>query len=478
MEQKTIYHPSIKLTDENIIMPNLKLVVLLLSMFVFTICHGQNNEYTWQVGVAKVKITPDAPMWMSGYAGRDRPADSVLHDLWVKSIVFSDNDKKTSVLITLDLSGISRQISGEIKNALFEKFGLTESQIIINTSHTHSGPVLKDYLSHLYPLDEEGYNAASSYTSEFKEKVIQCTANAFSDMEPAKVLTGEGLCRFQVNRRNNVESQLDKFSDLSGPNDYSVPVLKITGRQDQIKAIVFGYACHATVLNGYSWSADYPGVAQNELENHYPGSVAMFFQGCGGDQNPLPRKKISDADQYGRTLAASVINVLSNEMKEQESRLSVAYREIALKLNQPPSKETLNKIAQTDPGYYGRWATMILKDINEGNLKQEYPYPIQVWRVGSQNIFALGGEPVIEYSIRLKSIFGPESIVMGYSNDVMAYIPSVKVLREGGYEGATSQIAVGLPSTWSFSIESDIIGEFIRLAKTINVIPVMPVLIK
>lgn len=459
-------------------MSSLKFVIVLCSMFICSIGYSQNEKDIWQVGVAKVKITPAESMWMSGYAGRDRPADAVLHDLWVKSIVFVDANNQTSVLITLDLSGISKQISSEIKSELFKSFGWTESQIIINTSHTHSGPVLKDYLSHLYPLDEEGYNAASVYTSELKEKVLQCTAKAFSEKEPARVDTGEGLCRFQVNRRNNVESQLDKYTELKGPNDYSVPVLKITDAKDEIKAIVFGYACHPTVLNGYSWSADYPGVAQTELENHYPGSVAMFFQGCGGDQNPLPRKKISDSEQYGRTLAASVINVLSNEMTGQESSLSVAYREIDLQLNEPPSKEVLNRIAENDPDYYGRWAKMILEDIENGSVKTEYPYPIQVWRIGTQNIFALGGEPVIEYSIKLKNIFGSESIVMGYSNDVMAYIPSVKVLHEGGYEGATSQVAVGLPSSWSFSIESDIISQMISLAKTINIEPVSQRIVK
>ena len=81
----------------------------------------------------------------------------------------------------------------------------------------------------------------------------------------------------------------------------------------------------------------------------------------------------------------------------------------------------------------------------------------------------LGGELLIDYTIRLKQIFGKDIFVLGYSNDVMAYIPSVRVLREGGYEGASSQIAWGLPSTWAADIEIVILHEVLRLAKQAGV---------
>ena len=68
----------------------------------------------------------------------------------------------------------------------------------------------------------------------------------------------------------------------------------------------FGYACHPTVLDGYEWSGDYPGFAQIELEKSYPGTVAMFFQGTGADMNPLPRRTVPLAQQYGEELAAAV----------------------------------------------------------------------------------------------------------------------------------------------------------------------------
>ena len=86
-----------------------------------------------------------------------------------------------------------------------------------------------------------------------------------------------------------------------------------------------------------------------------------------------------------------------------------------------------------------------------------------------QSIFALGGELVVEYAIEVKRIFGAEAFVMGYSNDVMAYIPSSTILQEGGYEGKTSQMVYGLPATWSSNIQTAIFYEIVRLAEQAGV---------
>jgi hypothetical protein len=57
---------------------------------------------------------------------------------------------------------------------------------------------------------------------------------------------------------------------------------------------------------------------------------------------------------------------------------------------------------------------------------------------------------------------------MGYSNDVMAYIPSIRILREGGYEGADSQKVYGLPGVWSDEAEAMIYREIEKLAVTVG----------
>ena len=106
---------------------------------------------------------------------------------------------------------------------------------------------------------------------------------------------------------------------------------------------------------------------------------------------------------------------------------------------------------------------------NGEQLETAYRYPVQVWRIGEQALFVLGGEVVVDYAIELKRIFGENIFVMGYANDVMSYIPSTRILREGGYEGLSSQIVYGLPAAWSASIENEIIHACIELAEKVGV---------
>jgi hypothetical protein len=109
----------------------------------------------WKAGVAKVKITPDKPMWMSGYASRDKPAEGTLHDLWAKALALEDDAGKRSVIITLDLVGIPRELSVEVRDAIQKKHSLNRDAIILSCSHTHTGPVVRGNLDTMYGLDEK-----------------------------------------------------------------------------------------------------------------------------------------------------------------------------------------------------------------------------------------------------------------------------------------------------------------------------------
>lgn len=286
-------------------------------------------------------------------------------------------------------------------------------------------------------------------------------------MAPARIYADNGVVRFQVNRRNNNSGTLSSQTDLNGPNDYAVPVLQVRQTSGELIAAAFGYACHPTVLNSYTWSGDYPGFAQLALEERYPQASALFFQGCGADQNPLPRRSESLARQYGLELEAAVDRVIRDHSEPLPSDLRTGYSEIELSFSRPPTEETLKKIAaNTSTPYQQKWAEQMLDKLHKGELiPASYPYPVQIWKLGSQPIIALGGEVVIDYAIQLKRIFGQEVFVMGYCNDVMGYIPSARILREGGYEGAVAQIVFNLPGTWKADLETKIIHEVLQLAE-------------
>jgi sugar lactone lactonase YvrE len=419
---------------------------------------------TWKAGVARVKITPEHLMWLSGYGHRDKPAEGKLHDLWAKALVLEDPAGRRCVLVTMDLVGIPRDLSTAVCAALKKKHGLDRAAIVLSVSHTHTGPVVGSNLSAMYFLDDEQQKLVADYAKSLQAKLITVVGEALGKTAPARIEWGTGHATFAVNRRNNKEPDVPKLRErglLKGPVDHDVPVLAVRDLDGHLRVIVCGYACHSTVLRFYKWSGDYPGFAQIALEKSHPEAVALFWAGCGGDQNPLPRRSVALAEEYGRQLADSVEAVLKAPMHPLRGELAATYNEIALPFADLPSRDRVLKDADAKDRYVASRAKLLLKQIDtHGSLSGTYPYPVQAWRLGDDLTFvALGGEVVVDYSLRLKKELGQgKTWVAGYTNDVMAYIPSLRVLKEGGYEGGGAMVYYGLPAVWGPRVEELIVG--------------------
>ena len=449
------------------------LFTALLFLFMSTSFQGfAQKTTTWKTGTDKINITPKSPLWMAGYGHRDHTSEGKYGELWVKVLALEDAKGYQTVIVTSDLLGLPKNLSDGIRNSAIKKFGLQKSQIVLNSSHTHSAPVLGKSLFDIYPMNPQQRNEVEEYTDNLQEEIVKSIGKALSKMKPSKIYSNNGTARFQVNRRNNKESEVHLSTDLNGPMDHAVPVIKVIDENDQITTVLFGYACHPTVLSGYQWSGDYPGYAQEVVEKNYPGVMAMFFQGAGGDQNPLPRRTLPLAKQYGTVLAATVERVLSEDMKPLDAKLGTAYTEIDLGLEAAPSKTELNKIINEQSGYMKRWAERMLEEIEAGNpLPSSYPFPVQIIKIGDQPIFTMGGEVTVGYANRLKEKYGPDIFVMTYTNDVMSYIPTEVILKEGGYEGHTAQMVYGLPSKWKSGLEDQILSAFDELAAKLAIQP-------
>ena len=417
----------------------------------------------WKAGAAKVRITPQQPLWMSGYSSRSKPAEGTLIDLWAKALVLEDAAGRRCVLVTLDLVGIERDLSREICADLEKRYRLPRPAVLLAVSHTHTGPVVRHNLNVMYQLDARQQKLIADYAAELQRKVIQVVGAALKALAPARLTWGSGTAGFAVNRRTNKEKDvplLRAADKLKGPVDHQVPVLAVRDAADTLRAVVFGYACHATVLSFYKWSGDYPGFAQLELEKAHPGAVALFWAGCGGDQNPLPRRKVELAEKYGKELAAAVEAVLTKPMKPVAGALATSYTEVALPFADLPSREQLVKESTSSNRYLATRAKLLLAELKaKGSLRGVYPYPVQAWQLGTgPTLLALGGEVVVDYALRLKKELGLEKTwVAAYANDVMAYIPSLRVLKEGGYEGGGAMVYYGLPAVWSPRVEELIV---------------------
>lgn len=446
---------------------NVRIAITILSLLCVSLMAV--SEETWMVGVAVSDITPPTGTWLAGYAMRDHPAEGVIHPLWVKAIAIQDAQKETVVIVSSDILGFPVELSQRIKQRVKDKKGIEPADIVLNSSHTHSGPVVYKSLMSLYPIDEgsEVMNMIKNYTKELENKVVDTIINAVDHLEPGKLYRGNGVVRFAVNRRNNNESKIEDTYDLNGPIDHAVPIIVSKNVQDEsVQVIVFGYACHATTLSGYQWCGDYPGFAQIELEKIYPAAKALFVAGCGADINPLPRRTVALAQQYGKELASAVVRAMEDTLQELKPSIKTCLEIVDLPLETPITKEELMQISEdsSKEGYIRRSANDMLKDLEQGiSLPTSYPYPIQVWNIGGLPMIALGGEVVVDYAIRIKQEVVNKAMVLAYSNDLMSYIPSARIIKEGGYEGDTSQLEYKMPAKWKEEIEELIINTINRL---------------
>jgi hypothetical protein len=422
----------------------------------------------WKAGTARVTITPRRPMWMAGYAARTKPSEGTVHDLWAKALVLEDPGGTRAALVTLDVCGIGRPLSVEVRDRLRDKFGLDRARVVLACSHTHTGPVVGTNLITMYPLDDEQKERVEEYVVFLRDALVDVVGRAMQAMAPAALSWETGRADFAVNRRNNDQAKVPELRDrlaLQGPVDHDVPVLRIDGPDGAPRAIVFGYACHCTTLSFNRFSGDYAGFAQIELEKTHPGAQAMFVAGCGADQNPLPRSTVALAEQYGWQLAEAVERVVASRMRPIDGPLAASYAEIDLPFGPIPDRAHWESEAKSPNFSIANRARHLLKRLDsEGTLPTSHPYPVQVWRLGDGPTWILlGGEVVVDYSLRLKRNLGASRTwVSSYCNDVMAYIPSVRVLKEGGYEGATSMVPYGQPAPWSERIEEQIIDEVRR----------------
>jgi len=427
----------------------------------------------WKAGTARVAITPRQPMWMAGYAARTKPSKGAVHDLWAKALAIEDPAGRHAVLVTLDICGIDRELSGRVRDTLKARRGLGRQHIVLACSHTHSGPVVGTNLLTMYKIDDAERGRIAAYAEFLEQAVVTVAEQALDRLGAAQLSWGTGRCDFAVNRRNNKEADVPALRGrlaLQGPVDHDVPVLRVSRADGGILAIVFGYACHCTVLDSYQFCGDYAGFAQIELESRFPGAQAMFIAGCGGDQNPIPRRKLDLAARYGKELAVSTVDVLSGPMRPIAGPLEASYDEIMLAFDKLPTKDELQKDSRSDNFYVASRARHLLKIIEaHGELALTYPYPIQIWGFGELSWVFLGGEVVVDYSLRLKRNLGSSHTwVSAYCNDVMAYIPSLRVLEEGGYEGATAMIYYGQPSRWSPEVEEAIVKTVAQQIKAVH----------
>ncbi|MGH9937374.1 MAG: neutral/alkaline non-lysosomal ceramidase N-terminal domain-containing protein, partial [Blastocatellia bacterium] len=432
---------------------------------------SKRPQVTMKAGFAKIVITPEKNMWMAGYANRAKPSEGKIHDLYAKALVIQDSRGARVALVTTDLLGLPRALTSEISEYANKSYGLRRDQILFNSSHTHTGPVVRSALAGAYELDAAQSALIDDYTRQLKNNLLKVIGEAIKDLSPATLSFGRSTAPFAMNRRQFNPNAVTIGVNPEGVVDREVPALRVESADGKLRGVVFGYACHNTTLTGefYEFSGDYSGFAQEAIERAHPGATAMFVAGCGADINPYPRSKRELAERHGAELAKSVEQALSDAMKPVSGAVKSVIGGVMIPFAGPPTKEEYQSRLNDKNAFKRRHAErMIARYERDGKLISEYPYTIQVLRIGDLTLIALAGEVVTDYALRLKREIGGEVWVAGYSNDLCSYIPSARMYKEGGYEVIDSMIYYDLPGPYKPELEEKIVGKVHELARRVG----------
>ena len=456
----------------------MKTLLAIVALLAFAMPAVAADAPAPKAGVATKVITPTEFMWMAGYGSRTKPAEGKVLDLYAKALCIEDSAGKRLVLVTTDLIGIPRTLSDDVAAEAEKKYGIKRDELMLSASHTHCGPVIRENLIDMYPLTKEEAAKVEAYTKKLKDDLVAVIGAAVKNLQPAGLKYGAGKATFAVNRREPTDKGIINGNNPGGPVDHTVPVLVVEGKDGKPLAVVFGYACHNTTMQFYQWSGDYAGFAQIAVEKSLPGATAMFWTGCGADANPLPRSKIELCEKYGKELAEAAVGAIKSA-KPITGKFIAKYEKITLKFESVLTKQQLTADTLSKTLAVQKRAERLLKELEaNGKIADTYPhYPVQTWAIGDQVLLvSLGGEVVIDYLLRLKKELTTSRAlwVVGYVNDVMAYVPSARVLKEGGYEADSSQIYYGMPGKWSASIEDAIIAKAKELASAVAPLPKPP----
>jgi hypothetical protein len=429
---------------------------------VGTLTHGADDSASgWKAGSASIVVTPDQSMWMAGYAARNKPSEGVAQDLFVKALALEDAAGARLVIVTCDLIGIPRELRESLEGRVKSQFDLPPEAVLLNASHTHCGPELRASKAAAYGLEEDRIRQAEDYLRTLQDRVVAVIGQALERLQPAQLAYCHARCGFAMNRRLPVDGSYRNSPNPDGPVDHAVPVLVVKSDKGVWQTLLFGYACHNTTLSFYQFCGDYAGYAQEYLQADHPGVTAMFLMGCGGDQNPYPRGELHQAQEHGRALANGVETALQTPQRPITGSLRMALRSVTLEFAPPPSREELERQAESSDKYEQRHAKLLLEELDTvGTIRAQYDYPVQAIAFGDDLLLvALAGETVVDYSLRLKQeLDAPIVWVAGYSNDVFGYIPSLRVLKEGGYEAGGAFRFSRFPGPFTETVEERVIG--------------------
>lgn len=427
------------------------------------------DERSWSAGYAQADITP-APgqVQMSGF-GRERYARGVLAPLLTQVVVLRDGEGNTGVLITADILDLDHVMVEAIRRAIRHKHEIPAENIMFVASHTHWGPAVRFRMSFSIGAPNVWY------MDLLEDKILASVDTALKNLSPATIEYGWFDFRgIGCNRRLPVDGKITWGPYKKGSFDGHTPIFRIERDSKPQQLLVVGHACHPTSSGTIQkWSPDYPGAMRDYLDAELPDTKAIFVQGCGGDAKVVHKdsgtgklafsNSPEQAKAAGKKLARAVLKHLeTGRMIPLDGQFACSLTTGQISYGRRWSPEEIERQAfpeQKKIGQRHSWQTWTARQsLALPDHSESFRYDVQIWKLGGRlMIFGMEGEICSPWGPMLRAMAPTgQAMVIGYANGTSSYIPDKRIVREGGYEGLTSQHAYFLPAPFTENIESEI----------------------
>ncbi|GIP39837.1 hypothetical protein J31TS4_31170 [Paenibacillus sp. J31TS4] len=436
-------------------------------------------------------ITPDHPVFMHGFGAREQKSEGVHDDLYVKAVLLEAN--KQLLILTIDALGADRSFVDGIKDALLEAFGLGHDEVLINFSHTHHSVFFTgldagkrrgaySIAQDRWPESEAevDYTADEELFRSMRDTIIRMTNYCRSNLIEGELFVGRSISDFAVSRRKpDSDGKIEWRPYHEAEIDKELLVLKLTDLSGTVKGILYNYGCHTTAMGAQlKLSNDFAGTTSRVLEEAYPEATALFLQGCAGELKPL---RSADGDRFkalsyeemeeaGTDLANDVLRLLADGAFEKiQCEFRTVLADPLLYTEQTPAAFYESIASESTSLFYRNAAKRTIEAIQDGSIKDRLPHYICLWHLDANTrLVAMEGEVSTEYSLLIKKLLRPHTtLTLGYTNGVYCYIPTRKMIREGGYE-ASCNFFFNLRGPWVPEIEDIIIGQIAKAEMTLS----------
>lgn len=428
--------------------------------------------FVGSLGVGRRDITPPAGIFFRswGPATLDIPR-GVHRPLTLTALALRAPQEEPLVLIAADL-GWWQQIEDErhVRGALLDALGLPEERVLVNLSHTHSGPSLCSAEAH-----QPGGQLIGPYLDTVRDAAIAAAGEAIETAAPGRLDWASGLCDLAVNRDLPVGDRYLVGFNPEGEADATLLVGRVCNAQGALVATLVNYACHPTTL---AWqneliSPDYVGAMREVVEAATGGAPCLFLQGASGELAPR-EGYVGDpavADRHGRRLGHAAVSTLTGMLapgtalafthtvesgaplamweavpQGGDGRLAAAGLRVPVELKQVATIEELRR----------RWSTIDERSLRERltrarRVREIYAsvtdpvQPAWVWRLGGALLVAHPGEAYSLFQQRLRARRpGTAVVVLNVTNGPgWLYLPPREAYATDRYSVWQTVLAAG-----------------------------------